>query len=108
MNSEEFEASVRNKIEARLVTMNSNQQIDFLVKMLAETLTESTKVIAVKQAALECSEERRAIVSHSYDTLLKAIHEAMKTAADNFTLPDELVPYYLRTCEIYAQPQMVN
>lgn len=108
MNTQQYEAIVRDKIEAKLITMNTNQQIDFLVKMLAETLTESTKVITAKQLALEVSEERRAIVSHSYDKLLSAIHDAMKVASDNFTLPDELVPYYLRTCKIYAQPQMVN
>jgi hypothetical protein len=115
MNMNDFEASLRNKIEQRLITMNSNQQIDFLLDMVVNTTIEAVKrmvkVEAAASIAKECAEaaiEAKDVVSYSYDTMLHQLHDVMVSCYDSNTLPEELVPYMQRTAAIYNQPQTVN
>lgn len=115
MNMNEFEHSLRNKIEQRLITMNTNQQIDFLLGMVVNTTVEAVKRLVVSETAASVAKEAaqaamdaKEVVSYSYDTILHELHDAMVSCHDSGSLPEELVPYMQRTATIYTQPQMVN
>lgn len=115
MNMTEFEVSLRDRIEKRLITMSANQQIEFLVGMVVNTTVEAVKRMVVVEAAASIAEQRadaaveaKEIVSYSYDTILHELHDVMVSCHDSGSLPEELVPYMQRTAMIYTQPQVVN
>lgn len=115
MNMNEFEVSLRNKIEQRLITMSPNQQIDFLVGMVVNTTVEAVKRLVVSETeagvakeAAKAAMDAKEIVSYSYDTLLHRVHDAMAECYDNGTLPEELEPILNRTSILYSEPQMVK